>query len=68
VDRGRGAGTEGVNGAAADPLTGLCPELPLMGSNWRSISSPQDEVSEGGGGESGRIEDGLGMTSLEASG
>ena len=30
---------------ATDPLTGLCPELPLMGSNCLSNSSPQ--VTEG---------------------
>ena len=32
---------------ATDPLIGLCPELPLMGSNYLSNSSPQGEVDRG---------------------
>jgi hypothetical protein len=37
------------SGNTVDPLTGLRPELPLMGSNWLGYSSHKGEVDRAAG-------------------
>jgi len=46
VVKRRGGAT---SGNAVDPLTGLRPELPLMGSNWLCNFAPQGEVDRAAG-------------------